>query len=372
MPPTPGENVNLHGGIPKNGRRVTCSNYCNKIPSPNVKGSRQNGYPLDNFMNKKTKKYISNALKISITVVGLIIVLRQVELETVLYTLSQVQIGWVLVSFLLVNASLVLRAYRWGLLLRGVGATIRIGRLAELYFVGNFFNMFLLSGFGGDVVRILEAARNVPGNIATGTVILDRLTGLLMLFIMALFALPFRPDGFPDFIVWVVMAGAVGGILFLILLMQGRFLRWLGHWLPGPLKTEGNTPIARLLDAVEGCGWRAVGGALLVSLFLNLMLALWWETSSLALGLSIPYSYFVLVVPVLSVLLLIPSVSGLGPGEMMAPMLFASTGINAETAVSLSFLVFLTVRFSGLLGAPMYLWTTIREGRIHKQSPKTD
>ena len=60
--------------------------------------------------------------------------------------------------------------------LRGVGANIRLGRLAELYFVGNFFNMFLLSGFGGDVVRILEAARNVPGNIATGTVLLDRFT----------------------------------------------------------------------------------------------------------------------------------------------------------------------------------------------------
>ncbi len=232
--------------------------------------------------------------------------------------------------------------------------------------------MFLLSGFGGDVVRILEAARNVPGNIATGTVILDRLTGLLMLFVMALFALPFRPDGFPDFIVWIVMAGAVGGIVFLILLMQGRFLHWLGHWLPGPLKTEGDTPIARLLDAVEGCGWRAVGGALLISLFFNLILALWWKTSSLALGLSIPYSYFVLIVPVLSVLLLIPSVSGLGPGEMMAPMLFASTGINAETAVSLSFLVFLTVRFSGLLGAPIYLWTTIRDGRQSKQPAETN
>lgn len=372
MPPTPGENINLNGGIPKNGRRVTCSNYCNKILNSKVMGAFQNGYRLDEFMNKKTKKYISNSLKIGITVVGLIIVVRQVELETVLYTLSQVQIGWVLVSFLLVNTSLVLRAYRWSLLLKGVGAIIRLKRLVELYFVGNFFNMFLLSGLGGDVVRIVEAARNVPGNIATGTVILDRLSGLIMLFVMALFALPFRPDGFPDFIVWIVVAGAVGGILFLILLMQGRFLRWLGHWLPGPLKTEGNTPIARLLDAVEGCGWRAVSSALLISLIFNMVLALWWKTSSLALGLSIPYSYFVLVVPILSVLLLIPSVSGLGPREVMAPMLFAAAGLNMETAVSLSFLVFLTVRFSGLLGGPIYLWTTIRDGRQDKQSTENN
>ena len=319
-------------------------------------------------MNKKTKKYLGNFLKIGITLVGLVIVLRQVELEMVIRTLAGVKFGWVLVSFLLVNASLVLRAFRWSLLLRGVGANIRMSRLTELYFVGNFFNMFLLSGLGGDVVRIVEAARNVPGNIATGTVLLDRFSGLLMLFVMSLFAMPFRPDGFPDFIVGFVVIGALGGLLFLLLLMQGRFLRWLGHWLPGPLKTEGDTPIARLLDAVEGCGWRAVGGALVISLIFNMVLALWWKTSSLALGLSIPYSYFLLVTPVLSVLLLVPSVSGLGMRELAAPMLFAAAGLDVGTAVSLSFLVFLTVRFSGLLGAPIYLWTTIRDGRQNKQT----
>lgn len=297
---------------------------------------------------------------------GLIIVLRQVNPALILRTLSQAQFGWVLVTFMLMNASLVLRAYRWSILLHGVGANISLKRLTELYFVGNFFNMFLLSGFGGDVVRILEAARSVPTNIATGTVLLDRFTGLLMLFVMALFALPFRPENFPDYLVWFVVAGAVGGILFLVLLMQGKFLRWLGHWLPGPLKTEGDTPIARLLDAVEGCGWRAVGGALIISVLFNLVLVLWWKTSSLALGLTVPYSYFLLIIPILSVLTLVPSVSGLGPREALAPLLFAASGVNAETAVSLSFLVFLTLRLSGILGAPIYLWATIRDGRKTK------
>ncbi|MBE2225042.1 MAG: flippase-like domain-containing protein [Anaerolineae bacterium] len=323
-------------------------------------------------MNKKTKKYAANLLKIGITVVGLYLVLREVQPAVIIHTLSEAKLGWVFVGFLLVNISMALRAYRWSTLLRGVGATIKLKRLIALYYVGSFFNMFLLSGIGGDVVRILEAAREVPGNIATGTVLLDRFTGLLMLFVMALFALPFRPDNFPTYLVWLVVIGAVGGMVFLLLLMQENFLRWLGHWLPGPLKTEGDTPIARLLDAVAGCGWRAVGGALVISLLFNLLLALLWKTSSMALGLTVPYLYFVLVVPILAVLILIPSVGGLGPREMMAPLLFAAAGVLPETAVTLSFLVFLTDRLTGIMGAPIYLWTTIQDGRQGKRHAKNN
>jgi len=312
------------------------------------------------------RKHATNLLKIGITILGLFLVLREVDLDKIILTLRQANLWWVLVSFLLLNASLVLRAYRWQLLLRGVGARVNFGRLVELYFVGNFFNMFLLSGFGGDVVRVLESARDVPGSVATGTVILDRFTGLLMLFVMALFVLPFRPEGFPEMVVWLTAVGALGGTLLLILLMQGRLIRRLGGWLPQLLSPVGNGPVAKLLQAVEGCGWRAVGGALAISLLFNLVLTLWWKTSSLALGLDISYGYLLLVVPALSVLLLVPSVSGLGPREMAAPLLFAAAGLAPETAVALSFLVFLVVRLSGILGAPVYVWSTVRDGRRAK------
>ncbi len=312
------------------------------------------------------RKYATNLLKIGVTILGLYLVLREVDLAAIVETLRRANLWWVLATFLLMNASLVLRAFRWLLLLRGVGASIRFGRLVELYFVGNFFNMFLLSGFGGDVVRVLEVARDVPGSVATGTVILDRFTGLLMLFVMSLFVLPFRPADFPDVVVGLTVGGALGGGLLLLLLMQGKLLRRLGSWLPGPLSPVGDGPIARLLQAVEGCGWQAVGKALGVSLVFNLMLALWWKTASLALGLEISFGYMLLVVPTLSVLMLVPSVSGLGPREVMAPMLFAAAGAAPETAVALSFLVFVVLRLSGILGAPVYVWSVVRDGRRAK------
>ncbi len=263
----------------------------------------------------------------------------------------------------MVNASLVVRAFRWFILLRGLGIPIRFSRLVEIYFIGNFFNAFLPSGFGGDVVRVVEVSQDVPASTAAGTVILDRLTGLIMLFIMAILIIPWQPDNFPPTLLWIIIAGAAAGFAGVLALRHLGLIRRWGSWLPGPLAPNGDTPVARLLNAVQGCGWRAMAGASAVSLLFNLILASWWLTSGLALDQTVPFSYYILIMPILSVPLLIPSVSGLGPRELLAPTLFAVVGITPEAAVSISFLVFIITRLAGLLGAPIYVYTTMRGTR---------
>ena len=95
----------------------------------------------------------------------------------------------------------------------------------------------------------------------------------------------------------------------------------------------------------------------------NLILIAWWEAAALALGYDIPYFYLLLVVPILSVALLVPSIGGLGVRELLIGPLLAGAGlINAE-AVALSLLVWLIMRAVSLLGAPIYIVSTVRENR---------
>lgn len=314
------------------------------------------------------RKNLSNLLKIGITVVGLAIVLSQIDLQQVWQSLMHAKISWVIAGFILATVSLSVRAYRWLLLLRGLGIQVRFSRLNELYFVGNFFNAFLPSGFGGDVVRVLEIAREVSASTAAGTVILDRLTGLIMLFVMALISLPLRPETFSANFSWIIIIGSLGGIIGGFILLEGRLIRRFGRWLPGPLSPIGDTAVARLMQAVQGCGWKAIGQALAVSIGFNLILACWWLTSGLALGVTVSFSYYVLIMPILAVPLLLPSISGLGPRELLAPTLFAMAGVSAEIAVSVSLLVFIITRLTGLFGAPVYIYSTIRDGRARKES----
>jgi len=313
-------------------------------------------------------KHLFTLLKIGVTLAGLAYVLAQVPLAEIGAEFAAIRWPWAIAAFILIILGVLVRAYRWLLLLQGLGVRLPFKRLVAIYFVGGFFNTFLPSGFGGDVVRALEVAQNVPRNVAAGTVIVDRLLGMLMLFIMALLALPFRPAAFPDSLLGPIIAICLIGLAAGIVLLEGSLIRRLDRWLPAKLSVvDERQPLARLLKAVQGSGRRAILQALAASTVLNLMLTGWWMLAGLALGYSISYLYFLLVVPILSVALLVPSISGLGVNETLAPLLFAGAGLAPAQAVPLSLLVFILVRLAGLFGAPIYLISTIRAGQAKRE-----
>ena len=108
----------------------------------------------------------------------------------------------------------------------------------------------------------------------------------------------------------------------------------------------------------------------LVSVVFNLMQVGWWATTGRALGLSVPFGHYLLVVPVMSLALLVPSIGGLGVRESMAPALFAGAGVAPEQAVALTLLVFGLERVASLLGAPVYMAGTLRTSKGSRKDAK--
>jgi hypothetical protein len=110
--------------------------------------------------------------------------------------------------------------------------------------------------------------------------------------------------------------------------------------------------------------------AFLISIVFNLVLVAWWAVAGLALGYrGVPYTYYLLVVPILSVALLVPSIGGLGVRELLAGPLFEAAGLASAQAVALSLLVWLLMRAVSLLGAPIYILATLRENRAASRPP---
>jgi uncharacterized membrane protein YbhN (UPF0104 family) len=306
---------------------------------------------------RAVKRHWRNLLRIVVSGGALAFILSTIGLEEVVSLVRQADLTLMLAAFLLVIAGIVVRAVRWMALLRALEIQVPLRRLVELYFVGSFFNAFLPSGFGGDVVRVLELTQDTHAAAAVGTVIVDRMTGLLVLLAMALAALPFSTGLLPAETASAIGILAVGGLVVGGVVLQGGLLRRWSRWLPGPLSLTGTGALARAYRAVTDCGPRAIAQALGASLVFNLMLVALNYLAARAVGVDIAWTYFLLFVPVLSITLMLPiSIGGLGVREGMAVILFTQVGVDEAAAVAASLGVYVVSRvLAGLLGGLVYL-----------------
>lgn len=316
----------------------------------------------------KSRRWLSNLLKVLVSVGALAWVLSRIPLDEILEAVRGANLWLLLAAYALFNISLAVRAWRWLFLLRGLGSPVSFWRLVALYFVGSFFNTFLPSGFGGDVVRAAEVTRDVEPGTAVGTVIVDRLSGLMVLFVMALAVLPTSAQELPAEIVWPIAGVAALGLAGSLILLQGGLLRWLspllGRLLPArlaeALSPTGSGLVGKVHSAMTGCGWRAIAQALGASVVFNAMLVSWWMLSGLALGLDLPLVAFMTFVPILSLSMMVPSIGGLGVREGVAPLLFSAVGVPEAQAVALSLVVWVLNRGTGIVGGLVYLLGNLR------------
>ena len=187
----------------------------------------------------KGRRWVSNLLKVLVSVGALAWVLSSIPLAEIVEAVEEADLWLLTLAYLGFALSLIVRAGRWLILLRGLGSPVPFRRLVELYFVGSFFNTFLPSGFGGDVVRAAEVAQEVDAGEAVGTVLVDRLTGLMVLFAMALVALPLSGEMIPPELAWPIAVISAAGLVASLVLLQGGLLVWLGRfverWLPARL-----------------------------------------------------------------------------------------------------------------------------------------
>jgi uncharacterized protein (TIRG00374 family) len=323
------------------------------------------------------RKSLGSVLKILVSLGLLVVLLKQVGWREVWETLHRVRLFYLLVmAFALALLGIGVRAYRWKILLDALGMHVSLARLTSLYFVGTFFSDFLPTGVGGDAVRAYEVAQQTEdGAGAVGTVLVDRATGLLMLFLMASMALLFGYRLVGSQVVGVILLLTVAGWGGSILLMRRdwplRVSPSLRRWLEGLRLLRWVDKVRQVqgvYDAVHACGSRAIAAALGVSFVLNLLLIAINYLIAVSLGVQVSLWYFLLFVPIISFLLVLPvSVSGWGVREGGYVYLFAQAGVAAPVALTMSILFQSLQLALGLIGAVIYIAEGMRglDARAH-------
>jgi hypothetical protein len=312
-----------------------------------------------------------NLVRALLSLGTLALLLYTVGWREVLAQLREADLRLLALAWLLFMVGIAVRACRWQALLHGLGVRPGWGRLFHLYLVGGFFNTFLPTGFGGDVVRVLELGEGEAREAAAGTELVDRVTVILSLLALGLLVLPFSP-GLDPRLVWVVILVAAGGLMGGFLLLEGRLLRRLTGWLPARLSLAGEGVPGRIYAAVTGSGLPAVLRALALSTLFNLLnVAVHW-LCGLAVGIPVGLSFYFVAVPLLSLSLLAPiSVGGLGVRDWVAQPLFASVGVASERAAGMTLSAYAVTAAAGLVGGALYLGEALRgmargEGTVQK------
>jgi len=297
----------------------------------------------------------ADLLRIGLSLGTLLLLWREVGASDVIGVLRQADIMLLSLAALLFLAGIVVRVFRWQVLLHGLGVRPSFWLLLKLYLVGNFFNTILPSGFGGDVVRVVELAQQDRQSAAVGTVIVDRLTGILSLMALGLVVLPFT-RGLAPWLVGTFVLIAGGGLAGGVLLLEGTWLRRITARLPAALSLAGQGKLANIYAAVTGSGTRAVWQALALSTVFNLVnIAIYW-LCGLAVGMEVKLGFYFVFVPLLSLTLLIPiSVGGLGARDWVGQPLFGSVGVPNAVAAGMTLSVYAVTLAVGLIGFVIYL-----------------
>lgn len=268
---------------------------------------------------------------------------------------------WLVLSFSLHVFGILISAYRWQILTRAQGEKIPLWYLAKSYLVAGFFNNFLPTRFGGDVVRIWDGSRYSKSLIRSSAVVLvERLTGVIVLLSFAFIASLLRLDlaqAIPA--IWAALI-----IGFCGLCLVGLFFTTAGKKLIQiiPSKPYLEYLKRKLLDFREALlqykqHKRIFLQALFWALLLQVNVILHYYLAGKAFSLAIPLLDYFIFVPIILLILTAPvTIGGLGLRELLYIKVFEFYAI--EQAAALSFTLIADFTFAlllGLLGAVIYV-----------------
>lgn len=250
--------------------------------------------------------------------------------------------GWIVLALAAYAATQSVAVWRWNRLLRAQHIEVEKRRLTESIWVSMFFNNFLPSNIGGDVVRIADTATAAGSKtLATTVILVDRALGLSALVIiassgaLAASVLGVHVPGAR----WLWIATALGAVaaVFVISIPQ-----LVGHALL-PVRALNRPWITERAQRLEDAVIKfrnapsALAGAFAGALVVQITIVAFYLLT--AEGLSVPLPIFLgaVLIPVSLVVQMAPvSINGFGVREAVFAFFFRRFGLPTDAAVALS------------------------------------
>jgi uncharacterized protein (TIRG00374 family) len=239
-------------------------------------------------------------------------------------------------------AMLGLATWRWQLLLEALGCVAPLRHLTASYLVATFFNNFLPSNIGGDIVRVRDGSRLTGSTTSSLAVVgIDRMLGLGALWTLGAAAFLFASPQLRQLAgarMVVLGLGLVFALLGTIFFRPGIARRLMAisrlnalDWARKRFE-EAQTAVHSYRAQV-----RTVWLALAASLALQTLVVWYYLAIARALRIPLTISAAFLMVPLCTLLQAVPvSFNGWGLREGLFALYFAQVGLPRESALAFS------------------------------------
>jgi len=162
-------------------------------------------------------------LKLGISLVFVALLVRTVSGGDLVSTISRVKPSWLLSSLGVTVLMFFISTLKWHYILRLQGHRVPFFSLVRQYLIGYYFSNLLPSNVGGDVVRATYIGKTI-GSTSTAmvSVFLERVTGLVLLLILALATPLITPNLIKKPEVIAPLAVAFGGLIVIVAMFALR------------------------------------------------------------------------------------------------------------------------------------------------------
>ena len=307
------------------------------------------------------RRFLGLAVKLAVSAGLLALLIARSDAPRLWAYVRDASPGWLAAALGLYLLMVLASAWRWGLLLDAQGVRVPARTLTASFLVATFFNNFLPSNIGGDVVRIADTARPAGSKtLAAAVVLIDRGIGLLGLVLLAAVAATAAGTGGGEpvspLLLWLAFAGALA-LSLPALLAPERVLgllsplqRFNPEWVGARLRHLSAT-----LTRFRGAPL-ALGGCFAGAVLVQAILVAFYAAVAHAIGVSVSPWHMAVIVPMSFLVQMLPvSLNGFGLREAVFSFYFARLGLPIEAGLVISLLgAGLVVLFS-LTGAVVYV-----------------
>lgn len=312
--------------------------------------------------NLSIKNVSKILLRITVSVTLMIWLLSKVEIDQIAGRWGEVNWFLLILAVTVLNLiCMVLKSIRLMRFLHSLNIEAPIWWLSLLQLKSNFLRNFAPGIVFSDIYRTSVLVKKTGhGYESISTILLEKIFGVASLLLLSIMSLlvgtywidhpVFRQLVKPAFLVSGAFLAA--GIAFIIIVrvgLMGRNKSTFNFWMKfQEIATQYSMFFSKIGNILE---------ISILSLLIQLIMVAWYFTVSRAIGFNLSFLIFLLTIPLVELLLMLPiSIGGLGVREGAFVILFVPFGLTAGDAVSFSLLSFIMVTIIRIFSGAAFLF----------------